>query len=428
MSVAAVSSPSALGESFPVQAHQLSNGLRILMMEDHAIPNVALYLFFRVGARNERPGITGLSHFLEHMMFNGARKYGPKRFDQMMEAAGGRNNAYTSRNVTVYQDWFPSASLEVVFDLESDRMASLALDPKMFESEQGVVASERRMSIENDNLGLLEEQLWAGAYTAHPHQWPIIGWMVDIENWRLEDLQEYFRTYYAPNNALLVLVGDFECEPVLTLAARYLAPIPAQPAARPVTTREPHQMGERRVQIKKAAQLPAFMVAYHVSESAHPDFFALQVLRTLLLQGQSSRLYRRLVDQDQVAIAVSGGFELCFDPTLFYVTVQMKGGVETTIAEALLFEEFQRLASTSVPAGELQKAQNILLAGFYRGMKTISGKANILGNVELFFGDYRRLFEMADRYSQVTPGDIQRVAQLYFGDKNRTVATLVPEN
>jgi zinc protease len=361
-------------------------------------------------------------------MFNGARKYGPQRFDQLLEAAGGRNNAYTSRNITAYQDWFPSESLELVMDLEADRMAHLTLDAEMFESERGVVASERRMSTENDNLGILEEQLWAMAYTAHPYHWPIIGWMTDILNWKLDELREYFRTFYAPNNALLVVVGDVLYERVMELAEIYFQPISSQPLPRPVTTQEPQQMGERRAQVKKPAQLPAFIVGYHVPPSSHADFAAVQVLRTLLLHGQSSRLYRRLVSQDQLATSVGGGSELSFDPTLFHITVQMKSNCRTSDAETAIFEELTRLATE--PAGEvdLNKARNMLLAGFYRGLKTIGGKANLLGNFELFFGDYRRLFEIADCYAAVTADDLQRVAQLYFGDRNRTIATLVPEN
>lgn len=418
----------ALETAYPVHRHQLANGLKVLIMEDHAIPSIALYLFFRVGSRNERPGITGLSHFLEHMMFNGARRYGPKSFDRVMEAAGGRNNAYTSRNVTCYQDWFPSDALSLVLDLESDRMAHLALDPVVFETERGVVASERRMSTENDNLGLLEEQLWAAAYTAHPHQWPIIGWMVDIQAWQLADLREYFRTYYAPNNAVLVLAGDLKPQEAVGLIEKHFGLIPSQPPARPVTTREPEPLGERRAQVKKAAQLPAVMMSWHIPESNHPDFYPLQLLRTLLLQGQSSRLYSRLVDHSQLATSVGGGFELSFDPTLFYLTIRMKRDAETSAAEAAVQEELRRLCQEPPQDAEMAKSRNMLVAAFYRGMKTISGRAGSLGNFECFFGNYRHMFEMADRYHQVTAEDVQRVAQRYFHDKNLTVATLVPEN
>src|SRR5215510_3989444 len=182
----------AQAQSSGVQTHQLKNGMRILVQEDHSIPNVALYIFYRIGSRNERPGTTGLSHFFEHMMFNGAKKYGPKQFDVVMEANGGSNNAYTSRDLTVYQDWFPRSALDLIFDLEADRIRDLSFDPKVVESERGVVASERRTSVDASNFGVLYEQLFAAAYTAHPYQWPVVGWMVDIENWKMDDLKRHF--------------------------------------------------------------------------------------------------------------------------------------------------------------------------------------------------------------------------------------------
>src|SRR5262245_37731236 len=175
--------PSTSAQTFDIKTHTLKNGMKILLQEDHSIPSVALYIFYRIGSRNERPGTTGLSHFFEHMMFNGSQKFGPKEFDNIMEANGGSNNAYTNSDVTVYQDWFPRTALETIFDLEADRIQNLTLEEKMIESERGVVASERRTSVDASNFGLLSEQLEATAYTAHPYQWPVIGWMVDIENW-----------------------------------------------------------------------------------------------------------------------------------------------------------------------------------------------------------------------------------------------------
>src|SRR5215211_4197186 len=179
-------------QSFEVKTHQLKSGMKILIQEDHSIPTVAAYIFYKIGSRNERPGTTGLSHFFEHMMFNGAKKYGPKEFDRVMEAAGGANNAYTDQDVTVYQDWFPPTAMQLIFDLEGDRIKNLAFVPKIVESERGVVASERRTSVEANNASLVDEQLWAAAYTAHPYQWPVIGWMTDIEQWKMEDLKHHF--------------------------------------------------------------------------------------------------------------------------------------------------------------------------------------------------------------------------------------------
>jgi zinc protease len=419
----------ASAQSFDVKTHTLKNGMKILVQEDHTIPNVAFYTFYRIGSRNERPGTTGISHFFEHMMFNGAKKYGPGEFDRTMEAFGGSNNAYTSQNLTVYQDWFPSSpkNLEQIFDMEADRIQNLSFDPKIIQSERGVVASERRTSVDNSNMGILNEQLWATAFLAHPYQWPVVGWMSDIESWTMDDLKHQFSVGYAPNNATMVVVGDVNADEVFALAQKYIEPIASREAPAKVTTVEPVQRGERRVLVKKMAQLPVVMTAYHVPQANTADWYPLQLVETVLLTGQSSRLYQRLVDKDQLAISVRGGTDFGFDPGLFEFTVQPKKGVDTAAVEKALNEELLRLSTTPVSEEELQKAKNIVLADFYRGMKTINGRANLLGRYEVFFGDYKKLFSEADEYKKLTAADIQRVASQYFTDNNRTVAILVPE-
>ncbi len=412
---------------FNVQVHQLTNGMKVLLLEDHAIPNVATHLFYRVGSRNERPGLTGLSHFFEHMMFNGARKFGPGMFDRVMEDNGGANSAFTSEDITGYQNWHPTAALPLIFELEADRMASLAFDPKMLESERGVVANERRLSVDNDNEMLLREQLVAAAFTAHPYSWLVIGWASDIDAWKREDLIQYFKTYYAPNNCVLIVVGAFEPGEVLKLARQHLEPIPPQPAPPPVTTKEPAQLGERRLEVRKFAQLPILQVAYHAPAARDADFVPMSVLEYILLRGQSSRLYHRLVDQEMVANSVSGGLSPHIDPFLFELNIQPRSGVETAKVEQILYEELEKVSREMVTERELQKAKNTALSDFYQSMKTIEGKANLLGYYELVFGDYQRLFTQVDLINRVTRDDLRRVAQRYFPARNRTVAVLVPE-
>lgn len=416
-----------LAQQFDVKTYQLQNGLKILMLPDHSIPNVAFYFLHRVGSRNEHTGITGLSHFFEHMMFNGAKKYGPGMFDRVMEDNGGSNNAYTSEDLTVYQDWFPSSALPLIFDLEADRTSALAFDPKMVESERGVVANERRLSVENNNENLLREQLMAAAFTAHPYHWPVVGWMVDIENWKREDLIEYFKTYYAPNNGEMVIVGDFDPEKVFQLAKRYFEVIPPQGPPRAVTTQEPPQLGERRVVVKKFAELPLFQMAYHTPEARHPDYIPLSILDYILLRGQSSRLYHRLVDQEQVALSVQGGQSEHLDPFIFEIDVQPLSGIAPDRIEKILNEELDRLKTTLVDERELQKAKNTAVADFYRTMKTINGKANALGFYDVVLGDYRRLFQQVDLLNRVTREELQRVARKYFDAQNRTIGILVPD-
>ncbi len=400
--------------------------MKILVQEDSSIPNVALYIFYKVGSRNERPGTTGLSHFFEHMMFNGAKKYGPKQFDEIMEAAGGSNNAYTSNDVTVYQNWFPKSALETIFDLEADRIRDLAFDGKMIESEREVVASERRRSVESNNVRLLSEQLNATAFIAHPYQWPVLGWMSDIESWTSADLKHHFEIGYAPANATMVIVGDVKADQVFALAKKYIEPIPSRSLPPKVATREPVQLGERRIVVRKFGQLPILMFGYHAPEATHPDYYPLQLLQTILFEGESSRIHRRLVDKEQTSISVRSSYSPSLDPTLFEITVRPREGIDLQSIEKALYEEINRVQNATVDDQELGKARNILLADFYREMKTINGKASALGDYEVLFGDFRKLFTAADEYQKVTKQDLQRVARQYLTETNRTVATLIP--
>jgi len=425
---ATVASAQNEAKQFPVATKTLKNGMKVLVQSDHSIPNVALYVFYRIGSRNEHPGTTGLSHFFEHMMFNGAKKYGPGELDKVMEANGGENNAYTTQNTTVYQDWFPRSALPLIFDIEADRIQYLQFDPKKIASEREVVASERRLRTDNDNGGLLDEQLWATAFIAHPYQWPVVGWMSDIEHWTMEDLKRHFEMGYSPNNATMVVVGDVTPDEIFQLCEKFIEPIPTHTPPPAVTTVEPEQLGERRLTVHKTAELPLLMIGYHVPQTNNPDFYALNILRTVLFQGESSRMYQRLVDKDQIALDVSAFVQPSFDPTLAIVVAQPKQGIDPAKCETAIYEEFDKAKSALISEQELEKAKNIRLVEFYHQMRTINGRANTIGTYEVFFGDYNRLFDAAKNYSAVTKEDVQRVAKQYFGANNRTVATLLPEN
>src|SRR5215831_11059068 len=417
----------ARAQEFPVQTKILKNGMKVLVQSDHTIPNVSLYTFYRIGSRNEHPGTTGLSHFFEHMMFNGAKKYGPGDLDKVMETNGGSNNAYTTRDVTVYQDWFPRSALELIFDIEADRIRDLSFDPKKIESERGVVASERRTSVDGQNGGALDEQLWATAFIAHPYQWPVVGWMSDIEHWTMDDLKHHFEMGYSPGNATMVVVGDVAAEEIFELCAKYIEPIPSHAPPPLVTTVEPQQMGERRVILHKVSQLPLLIIGYHVPPSNSADTYALNILRTALFQGESSRMYQRLVDQDQIALGVTSSMDPAFDPTLTEIVVQPKQGVDPAACEKAIYDELEKAKKDLISDRELEKAKNFRLVEFYKQMRTINGRANTIGTYEVFFGGYQKLFDAAKNYAAVTKEDVQRVAKAYFGANNRTVATLVPE-
>ena len=414
-------------QNFNIQEHTLKNGMKVLVQEDPSIPNVALYTFFRVGSRNEHEGITGLSHFFEHMMFNGAKKYGPGQFDKALEAAGGSNNAYTSNDLTVYQDWFPNSQLELIFDLESDRVQNLAFDPKIVESERQVVYSERRLSVDNSNFGLLDEQLEATAIMAHPYHWSVIGWPSDIEKWTLDDLKTYFAKGYSPSNATMVVVGDVKADSVFQLAEKYMEPIPAHDPPPPVRTVEPKQLGERRIAVHKFAQLPIIQIGYHVPQAQGPDYYTLELLQALLTTGESSRLYRSLVDQQQLAVQVQSGHEATIDPFLFTFTVQPRQGVAPEKAEQALYAEVDKLKTAAVDDHELQKAKNQVISSYYRSLRSINRRANVIGRYQVLFGDYHKLANVEQEFSKVTAADIQRAAKEYFDVNNRTVATLIPD-
>ncbi len=422
-----VEAPAPAAGPAEVKTETLANGMKVLVQEDHSIPHVALFIFYRIGARNERVGATGISHFFEHMMFNGAKKYGPGELDRVMEASGGSNNASTGHDLTIYYDWFPPTLLERIFDLEADRIQNLSFDPKIVESERGVIESERRMSVDGNNSGILREQLWAAAFTAHPYHWPIVGWMSDIENWKMDDLQRHFAMGYSPSNATMVVVGDVQADGVFQLADQYLEAIPSHDPPPKITTVEPEQMGERRITVKKFAQMPLLMIGYHVPEAASPDYYPLQVLQAVLFSGQSSRLYQSIVDKGQLAISIYGWSETSFDPTLFVISAQPKAGIATEQIEKAVYAELAKLAAEPVSGKELQRAKNILLADFYREQKTMNGRADGLGTYEVYFGDYHKLYSAPEEFNKVTAADLQRVAKKYFSEKNRTVATLVPE-
>jgi zinc protease len=405
----------------------LDNGMKVIVEEDHDIPNVAMYFFFRVGSRNERPGITGISHFFEHMMFNGAKKYGPKQFDVEMEKAGGHNNAYTTRDLTVYTDWFPRSALRLMLDMEADRIQNLAFDPKIIESERGVVYSERQTRTDNSNFGTIYEQLNAAAYTAHPYQWPVVGWASDIKAWTMDDLKSHFRMGYAPNNCTVVIVGDVSKEEIANLTKEFLGPIPRHDPPPPVRTVEPEQKGERRVQVLKQAQLPIQLFSYHVPNSSSPDFMPLQVLGTVLSEGRSSRLYKSMVDQKPLAISVAHFMSPQLDPGQIIFIVNPRAGVDSAVTEKALFDELEKIRSAEIGTEELQKARNLMLTDLFREMKTISGRANLLGTYDIYHGGFDKLYSAEAEIEKVTAADVMRVAKKYFVPTNRTVSTLVPE-
>jgi zinc protease len=407
-----------------VQAVTLANGMQVIVWPDHDIPNVALFNWVHVGSRNEVPGITGLAHFFEHMMFNGTSTRPQGEFDRVLEANGARNNAFTTNDVTVYQDWLPRAALATVFEVEADRLRNLAFEPKVIESERGVVYSERRLRVEDSLVGRLQEQVQATAYLAHPYGIPTIGWPSDIQSWRIEDLKSFFATHYAPNNCTLVLVGDIEPKSAIALAKQYFESIPAHAPPAAIHTEEPTQEGERRVNIEAEAQSPLLQFAYHALAGDDARQPALELLSRILTDGDASRLHRVLVEEQKLAISADSYVDRGFDPGLAWFLLTLPAAGDAQKAEAVFDQEIERLRNGGVTAQELGRARSQALADFWRGLSTIDGKAQALGSYAVLQGGYQRLFDAPGAYEKVTADDIRKLAAELLRPGNRTVGVL----
>jgi predicted Zn-dependent peptidase len=426
---AAVVVPAAAQDlRFPVQSETLPNGLRISVIEDHGVPAVTTFTLFRVGSRDEQTGRTGISHLFEHMMFNGAAKYGRGEFDRALESRGGTSNAFTAEDLTGYYDTFPSDALELVFDLEADRMAGLRIDEAALASEREVVKEERRLRIDNDVQGGMLELLNPLVYLAHPYRWPIVGFMDDLDAITVEDCREYFRIHYAPNNATLFVAGDVEPARVFALARAAYGTIPSQPPPPRRSVREPEQAGERRALLRRPAQLPQIMVAWPVAGTAAgaADVPVLDLIETVLGGGESSRLQRSLVRERGLATYAAVTHVYRLDASIFLVVAEARPGVAAADLESALYAEIDRLVRDGVAEPELQKARNVRTMALLRSLKTSAGKATQAAAYEAYFGSHARLFDAPAALAAVTPARIRAVAARTFSPEHRSIVTLVP--
>lgn len=413
-------------ENFPVIERTLPNGLRIRLLRQTTVPTVTYYTFFKVGSRNERPGVTGISHLFEHMMFNGSEKYGPKEFDRELESRGGYSNAYTSSDVTAYYEDFDRDALPLVIDLESDRMRSLRIVPEVLASEREVVKEERRYRVDNDIGGMMDEELDSLAWVAHPYHWPVIGWMGDLDRISREDCLEFFRTYYAPNNALIVVVGDIDPERTFSLIEQAYGSIPAGPPVPEPVNHEPPQRGERWSRIHYPAHAPAISLGYKAVAANHPDAAALDILQFVLAVGEGSRLNRALVRQSELATQVWAVFEWRIDDALFKMGIELPPDGDARQAVGALDSVIAGLESNPISPREVDRARNMILGQALRGLATNNGVAHAIGEHEILFGSWKALFDTLKNYEKVTAEDVQRVARTYLRPSRRSVVELVP--
>jgi zinc protease len=409
-----------------VQETTLANGLQLIVWPNHNIPNVTLHNWVRVGSRNEGPGTSGLAHFFEHMMFNGTARHGPGDFDRLMEAQGGSNNAFTSDDVTVYQDWFPRGALEHVIELEADRIANLSFVPEIIESERAVVCSERRLYVEDSNAGRLSERVQAAAFVAHPYRFPTIGLPADIRAWRVADLRRFFQMHYAPGNQTMVIAGDVESQQVFALARRHLASIPAREPPPALAVREPAQWRERCVRLRRRGQNPLLQYAYKAPAARDARAPAVRLLLCMLVEGDASLLHRSLVEEHKVAVEVSGDWHEGFDPGLLSLHLTLPEGADVRATQRLLDRELARIGERGVTPLELDRARNLSTASLWRQLATIDGKAHLLGEYAVLRGNWRALFEAPARLESVTSADIRSVARELLDPRRRTVGVLVP--
>ena len=427
--VAALLTAAPGGAATPVLEGTLDNGLRVLLLEDRRSPIVSVQVWYRVGSRNERPGATGLAHFLEHMMFKGTPTYGKGEFARLVEGNGGRDNAFTTQDSTTYFVNIAADKVEDVLRLEADRMRNLLLDPKEIDSERRVVMEERRMRTEDSPDGLLAEELMSAAFSAHPYQWPVIGWMADIARINPAELRAFYDLYYRPNNAVLVVVGDFAAPALLERVRVLFGLIPRGPEPPAVTAVEPPARAERRVTLRSpSAPLPGLALTWLVPNYRSADAPALEVLETVLSGGRAARLHRRLVQEQRLALDADADYSYgSLDPNLFWLSGRPASGVSVEALERALLEELERVKTEPVTDEELERAKNQIEASFVWGQDSIYSRASALGRFELM-SSWRLLDQFVPLIRAVSAADLQRVARAYFPPEGKTVGILLPES
>jgi zinc protease len=406
----------------------LPNGLKVVFLEDHSTPIVHLQLWYHVGSKNERPGRTGFAHFFEHMMFKGSKNVEPEGHPSYISSVGGQSNAFTNEDATVFWETVPSQYLPLILWLEADRMASLKIDEKAFKNEREVVKEERRMRIENQPYGRLQEIIADQTFVAHPYKHPVIGSMKDLDSASVDDVREFFQTYYVPNNATAVLVGDFDSKEALALVTQYLGRVPAsdKPVPRDIP-KEPAQTKEKRVTLHDEWPLPAVVVAHHITFDGNPDSYPLHIASKILSDGQSSRIYRKLVYEKGLALAAFGGGNIIEDPNLFFAVAIVQPGHTMEEATAALIAELDKLREAPVSAAELQQAKNQFARDYILGRESNQSKAEQLGHAVVIHNDIKTADDEFEIFQNLTVADVQRVAKTYFTPENRTVITILPK-
>lgn len=411
-----------------IEEVRLDNGLKVILMEEHKAPVVTFQVWYKVGSRNEITGKTGLSHLTEHMMFKGTTKHGKGEFSRIIAKNGGTENAFTGNDYTAYFENFASDRIGLSIELESDRMQNLIIDPKEFELEREVVKEERRSRTDDDPYSFLIENLYAISFLVHPYHAPVIGWMSDLNHLVREDVANLYKTYYVPNNATIVVVGDFDTKTLLPKIKAAFGKIPKGPAPPQFAPPEPVQLGERRTVVQREAQLPFVFIGYHTPNYKSPDSYPLAVLSYILSGGKSARLHRSLVYERQIALDAGGNYNgLTIDPDLFYVYAMARPGKSPEEIEKALQAEVVRLRTEPVSESELQKAKNQVEAEFIMGADSNFFLAMQIGTAETVGAGHQYVTSFVDKIRKVTAEEVMQAAQRYLVDTSKNVGVLLPQ-
>jgi predicted Zn-dependent peptidase len=405
----------------------LPNGLTVILHEDRSTPITHVALWYHVGSKNERQGRTGFAHLFEHMMFKGSKNVDPEQHTSIISSIGGQANAYTTEDTTVFWQTVPSQYLPLVLWMEGDRMATLRIDDKTFKNEREVVKEERRMRIENQPYGRLNEILFDLAFTVHPYKHPVIGSMRDLESATVDDVREFYRTYYVPANCTVVIAGDYDKDQVIDLVNRYLGRVPAAEKAVPRDIpKEPVRLKETRVTVEEPWPLPAVVVAYPITYDGHPDSYPLHILSKVLSDGQSSRIYRKLVYETGQALTAFGGGNIIEHPNLFYAVAIVNPGHQPAAVEKSLIAELERVKAEGITDRELQRAKNQFARDYILGRESLQDKATHLAHAEVLHADITTADGEFDIFQKITAAHVQRVAKTYFAPDQRIVLHVMP--
>jgi zinc protease len=415
------------GSSLTIDRYRMANGLSILLCEDKSAPVVSVHTWFRVGSRHEHEGKTGLAHLFEHLMFNEIEGRGAGFFDRTLEEAGAESNASTWLDWTQYNIAIPKEQLGLVLELEAERMSKLVLREPQVTSEKEVVANERRYRVDDDVEGAVSEILWATAFTRHAYKWPTIGWMKDIEGFTTEDCEAFYRAFYAPNNAALVISGDFKLADLLRMISMRYGVIPSSVLPLEDAQPEPPQTNERRVEVKKPTTTEKLLVGYHAPALGDFDHPAISLLSEVLFGGRASRLHQRMVRELELASEVRASVGPFHDPGLFEVYAAAREGHTAEELLAVLDEEIQKVIETPVTEQEMARASARFELGLLGGLETADGKASTIGFYEAVLGRPAAAFEKLDATRRLTQSDLLRAARRYLDSRQRSVILVRPD-